>query len=111
LVHLSVSLLAVLVGASFVTANAQQTRETYRIDVLSELAPTATAASGPRPLFGEDTWCTAFRQRGFVEGHNALFEFRHAGERFEALPALAAAAPRGRWQTSSALLAASGLFA
>ena len=89
LAPLSVFLLAIVVFALSVTANAQQVRKMYRIGVLSELAPTATATGGPRPLFGEDTWRTAFRQRGYVEGENTLFEFRHAGERFEALPALA----------------------
>lgn len=89
LTHLSVFLLAMVVFASLFTVNAQQSKKMYRIGVLSELAPTATAAGGPRPLFGEDTWRTAFRQRGYVEGQNTLFEFRHAGERFEALPALA----------------------
>src|SRR5215831_21076513 len=72
------------------SANAQQANKMYRIGVLSEgLAPTAGGTGGPRPLFGEDTWRTAFRQRGYVEGQNTLFEFRHAGERFERLPQLA----------------------
>ena len=89
LAHLSVFVLSMVVCASLVTANAQPARKMYRIGVLSELAPTITAAGGPRPLFGEDTWRTAFRHRGYVEGQNTHFEFRHAGERFEALPALA----------------------
>lgn len=89
LAHLSVFLLSMVVCASVVTANAQPAQKMYRIGVLSELVPTVTAAGGPRPLFGEDTWRTAFRQRGYVEGQNTVFEFRHAGERFEGLPALA----------------------
>jgi len=52
LAHLSVFLLAMVVSASLVTANAQQAKKMYRIGVLSELAPTATAAGGPRPLLG-----------------------------------------------------------
>jgi putative ABC transport system substrate-binding protein len=76
--------------APLVVANADQAKKLHRIGVLSEgLAPTAAAAAGPRPLFGEDTWRTAFRQRGYVEGQNVLFEFRHADERFERLPELA----------------------
>src|SRR5215510_3565029 len=90
LAHVSVLLLAMVVLASLVTANAQQAKKMYRIGVLSEgLAPTAGATTGLRPLFGEDTWRTAFRHRGYVEGQNARFEFRHAGERFERLPQLA----------------------
>src|SRR5499427_582967 len=90
LAGLIVLLLAILVFAPLITANAQQANKMYRIGVLSEgLAPTAGGTGGPRPLFGEETWRTAFRQRGYVEGQNTLFEFRHAGERFEALPALA----------------------
>src|SRR5262245_46747833 len=86
---LSVFPLAILLFAPSV-ANAQQAKKMYRIGVLSEgLAPTAGATGGPRPLFGEETWRTAFRHRGYVEGQNALFEFRHAGERFERLPQLA----------------------
>jgi hypothetical protein len=38
---------------------------------------------------GEDRWRNLFRQRGYIEGHKAVFEFRWAGERFEKLPALA----------------------
>ena len=84
LAGLIVLLLAILVFAPLITANAQQANKMYRIGVLSEgLAPTAGATGGPRPLFGEETWRTAFRHRGYVEGQNALFEFRHAGERFE----------------------------
>ena len=89
LTRLSVLLLAILILAPLVTANAQQAKRIYRIGILSELSPTATAGAGPRPLFGEDTWRTAFRQRGYVEGQNTLFEIRHAGEQFERLPALA----------------------
>src|SRR5215470_9739397 len=90
LAHLSVLPVALLLFAPLVPANAQQANKMYRIGVLSEgLAPTAGATGGPRPLFGEDTWRTAFRHRGYVEGQNALFEFRHAGERFERLPELA----------------------
>src|SRR5215831_1438040 len=90
LAGLIVLLLAILVFAPLITANAQQANKMYRIGVLSEgLAPTAGGTGGPRPLFGEDTWRTAFRHRGYVEGQNALFEFRHAGERFERLPELA----------------------
>src|SRR5262245_4416602 len=88
--RLSVFLLAIVVVAPLVVANADQAKKLHRIGVLSEgLAPTAAAAAGPRPLFGEDTWRTAFRQRGYVEGQNVLFEFRHAEERFERLPELA----------------------
>src|SRR5215831_14370640 len=90
LAGLIVLLLAILVFAPLITANAQQANKMYRIGVLSEgLAPTAGGTGGPRPLFGEDTWRTAFRQRGYVEGQNTLFEFRHAGERFDRLPELA----------------------
>lgn len=89
LTRLSVFLLAIVVSAPLVIANAQQAKKVHRIGVLSELAPTAAGAGGPRPLFGEDTWRTAFRQRGYVEGQNTLFEFRHAGEHFERLAELA----------------------
>jgi putative ABC transport system substrate-binding protein len=89
LARLSVFPLAIVVFAPLVTVNAQQAKKIYRIGVLSELAPTAGAAGGPRPLFGEDTWRTAFRQRGYVEGQDIFFEFRHAGEHFERLPQLA----------------------
>jgi putative ABC transport system substrate-binding protein len=37
----------------------------------------------------EDLWRAAFRHGGYVEGQNAIFEWRYAGERFESLPALA----------------------
>ena len=89
LARLSAFPLAILLFAPLVTANAEQAKKMHRIGVLSELAPTAGATGGPRPLFGEDTWRTAFRHRGYVEGQNVLFEFRHAGERFERLPELA----------------------
>src|SRR5215475_6908086 len=90
LARLIVLPVAILLFAPLVTANAQQAKKMYRIGVLSEgLAPTAGAAGGPRPLFGEDTWRTAFRHRGYVEGQNIIFEFRHAGEHFERLPELA----------------------
>jgi hypothetical protein len=90
LAGLSVFPLAIVVFAPWVTVNAQQAKKMYRIGVLSEgLAPRAGATGGPRPLFGEDTWRTAFRQRGYVEGQNTFFEFRHAGEHFERLPELA----------------------
>ena len=69
-------------------ANAQQAKRTYRIGILSELAPTTTAAGGSRALFSEDTWRAAFRQRGYVEDQNTHFEFRYAGGEFERLPAL-----------------------
>jgi putative ABC transport system substrate-binding protein len=69
-------------------AGAQPSGRVYRIGILSELAPTPAAAGGPRALFAEDDWRTAFRRRGYVEGQNTVFEFRHAGEQFERLPAL-----------------------
>jgi putative ABC transport system substrate-binding protein len=69
-------------------AGAQHSGRVYRIGILSELAPTPAAAGGPRALFAEDDWCTAFRRRGYVEGQNTVFEFRHAGEQFERLPTL-----------------------
>jgi putative tryptophan/tyrosine transport system substrate-binding protein len=75
-----------LMGASVawpLAARAQAQQPAKRIGILSELAPT-TAAGG----FGEDTWRRAFRQRGYVEGQNILFEFRYAEEKFERLPAL-----------------------
>src|SRR5262245_33014051 len=87
--QLSLLLLAVILLAPLVTATAQQATKVYRIAMLSELAPTGATAGTARPLFGEDTWRTAFQQRRYVEGQNAVFEFRHAGEQFERLPALA----------------------
>jgi putative ABC transport system substrate-binding protein len=83
-------LLTSLAGAvaAPVGAGAQPSGRVYRIGILSELAPTPAAAGGPRALFAEDDWRTAFRRRGYVEGQNTVFEFRHAGEQFERLPAL-----------------------
>jgi putative ABC transport system substrate-binding protein len=69
-------------------AEAQQTGKVHRIGILSELAPTAVGSGGPRALFGESEWRSAFRQRGYVEGQNTVFEFRNAGEQFERLPAM-----------------------
>jgi putative ABC transport system substrate-binding protein len=70
------------------SAEAQHSGKTYRIGILSELTSTPAAADGPRPLFAEDDWRTAFRRRGYVEAQNTVFEFRHAEEQFERLPAL-----------------------
>ena len=89
LTHLGALLVGIVVVASSITAPAQQAKKMYRIGILSELAPTAAAAGGARPLFGEDTWRTALQQRGYVAGQNVVFEFRHAGEQFERLPVLA----------------------
>src|SRR5262249_25432928 len=75
--------------AAPLAAEAQHAGKAYRIGILSELASAAAAADGPRPLFGEDTWRTAFQKRGYVEGQNTIFELRHAGEQFERLPTLA----------------------
>lgn len=87
--HLTAIAVSLILLAPLVAANAQQAKRMYRIGILSELAPTTTAAAGgSRALFGEDTWRTAFRQRGYVEGHNTLFEFRYAGVQFERLPTL-----------------------
>ena len=88
---------AILAGSLHLLATpravgAQQsvTKKTYRIGILSELAPNATVASGPRVVLAEDAWRMPFRHRGYVEGQNAVFEFRHAGEKFERLPELVA---------------------
>src|SRR5262249_16153903 len=89
LAHVSVLLLAMVVLASLVTANAHHPSKIYRMGGLADVAPRAVAGGVPPRMFGEETGRTAFRQRGYVEGQNTLFEFRHAGERFEALPALA----------------------
>ena len=74
------------VAAWPLAARAQAQQPAKRIGILSELAPTTAAVGGS--LFGEDTWRRAFRQRGYVEGQNILFEFRYAEEKFERLPAL-----------------------
>ena len=70
-------------------AEGQQAGKVYRIGILSELTQTATVVGEPRAVLAEDAWRTPFRQRGYVEGQNTVFEFRYAGERFERLPALA----------------------
>ena len=84
--HLSAVALASVLFAPLLIAEAQQARKTYRIGILSELTQTATV--GPRAVLTEDAWRAPFRQRGYVEGQNAVFEFRHAGEHFERLPTL-----------------------
>ena len=88
LARLSVFLLAIVVFSPLVTADAQQAKR------CTDWRPVRTYPYGrsrwwTRPLFGDRTWRTAFRQRGYVEGKNIIFEFRHAGEQFERLPALA----------------------
>jgi putative ABC transport system substrate-binding protein len=79
-----ITLLGRAVAAWPLAARAQAQQPAKRIGILSELAPTTTAVGG----FREDTWRRAFRQRGYVEGQNILFDFRYAEEKFERLPAL-----------------------
>ena len=83
-----VSTVALGLLAAPVAAEGQPAGKVYRIGILSELAQTTTVTSGPRAVLTEDAWRIPFRQRGYIEGQNAVFEFRHAGERFERLPAL-----------------------
>lgn len=80
ILHLGAVALAVVLFASPLAPEAQQAGKVYRIGILSELTRSATT---------ENRWRTLFRQRGYVEGQNAVFEFRYAGERFERLAALA----------------------
>jgi len=79
LIGLAVLLILNLILAPLV-AEGQQAGKVHRIGILFETTLTAS---------GEDGWRTLFRQRGYIEAQNAVFEFRWAGERFEKLPALA----------------------
>jgi putative ABC transport system substrate-binding protein len=65
--------------ASLLVAEAQSTKRAHRIGILSDVSPPRT----------EQRWLGFFRERGYVKGQNAIFEFRSAEERFERLPALA----------------------
>lgn len=59
--------------------HAQSEAKVYRIGILTE----ARAEDFPR------FWQDALRERGHIEGKNAIFEVKAAGEKFDLLPQLA----------------------
>jgi putative tryptophan/tyrosine transport system substrate-binding protein len=62
-----------------VAVGAEPAAKVYRIGVLTET----------RIENVQEYWQTALRQRGYIEGQNAAFEFREAAEKPELLPQLA----------------------
>src|SRR5690242_19318036 len=72
-------LAAALVGVPS-AANAQSEAKVYRIGILAE----TRLEDAPQKY-----WQEALRERGYVEGKNAIFEVRAAGEKFDLLPKLA----------------------
>jgi putative tryptophan/tyrosine transport system substrate-binding protein len=77
--------IALVCGAAIAnspTANAQQSTKIYRIGILSAGAP---------PLArGEAAFIAALQELGWIEGKNIVFEYRHANNDLDRLPALAA---------------------
>jgi|SRR5688572_18086043 putative tryptophan/tyrosine transport system substrate-binding protein len=63
-----------------VLAEAQQARKVYRVGML---------LAGDRPTQVE-ALRQGLRELGYIEGRNIVMEVRHAGGRFERLPAIAA---------------------
>ena len=66
--------------ASSVLAEAQQARKVYRVGML---------LAGDRPTQVQ-ALRQALRELSYIEGQNVVIEVRHAGGRFERLPAVAA---------------------
>ena len=79
---LSSILIATLVLAVGVIADAQQPRKTSRIGLLSGSGP----ATNPAAL---DAFRQGLRELGYVEGGNILLEYRWAEGKFDRLPGLA----------------------
>src|SRR5262245_20021194 len=76
--------LAVVLALSLlvlVAAEGQQSGKVYRLGVL-------TAAVGPAPR--TESFLTALRELGYVEGQNLVIEYRRSAGQNERLPALAA---------------------
>lgn len=71
-------LAAALVAASG-AAQPQSEPKVYRIGILSELRVEDQGRN----------WQDALRERGYIEGRNAIFEVREAGEKYDLLPKLA----------------------
>ena len=77
------SLVAILILASFHLAEAQQTGKIIRIGFLD-----ASTASGMAGLV--ETFRQEMRKLGWIEGKNIAFEYRFAEGKFDRLPGLAA---------------------
>lgn len=69
--------------AASLGALAQPSQRVYRIGVLSSTPPRTDAE------FRQDTWATALRDLGWIEGRSVVFERRYANRRPELLPGLA----------------------
>jgi putative ABC transport system substrate-binding protein len=72
-------ILAAALAAAPGAAQAQSEAKVYRIGILTEL----------RVEDLQRRWQDALRERGYIEGKNAIFEVRAAGEKFDLLPKLA----------------------
>jgi ABC-type uncharacterized transport system substrate-binding protein len=79
----SLFLVAVMLLAVAVTAEAQQLKKVPRIGYLSSTDPARDSARG-------EAIRVALRERGYIEGQNIAIEYRYAEEKRERLPELAA---------------------
>jgi putative ABC transport system substrate-binding protein len=76
-------LVAVVLLALGVTAEAQQSKKVFRIGYLSGLNPARESARS-------ESIRLALRERGYIEGQNIATEYRHAEGKLDRLPELAA---------------------
>ncbi len=79
---LRIVILAVALAAAPGATQAQSETKVYRIGILTEVR-----AEDAQPFLR--LLRNALRQRGYIEGQNAAFEFRGAAEKFDLLPHLA----------------------
>jgi putative tryptophan/tyrosine transport system substrate-binding protein len=77
-------LIAVVLLALGVTAEAQQPKKVPRIGFLAN-----GSASEPSTVLRLDAFRQGLRELGYAEGKNIVIEYRYAGGRFERLPELA----------------------